>query len=94
MEVQTSRFIDKDAAREWLAEHGVDINSLRSLTITMERPTDLGHPIWLNVEFYKLDENGKAYLTQDASGDSVIAIGTASIPIQSWPPLLAAPVDE
>ncbi len=76
-----------EEVRVWLAEHGLDVNSITGATIRLSRPSreDL-IAAWVDVVFYKGDHRGDHYF--DAGDDA--ARGQASVPLRSLPALHAA----
>jgi hypothetical protein len=84
VEMQTKALILNDDLRPWIEEHGLVMKYVRSASIQI-RPDGRGAAVWLEAQFYKLDDKGEIYV--EYTPEPMAAMGTCSIPLKSWPPL-------
>lgn len=84
MNTQTKALVLNDDLRSWLEEHGLELRWMKRATINIGANAK-GARVWLDAEFYKLNEDGNLYLKPGGVNEAVT--GFISVPLKSWPPL-------
>lgn len=84
MNVQWTHVFAADHLQDWLAEHALDADHIRDITIHIAH-NGVGVGAWAHVTWYKVDPKGLRYMdpvTQEA------AIGEVDVPLRSLPRLV------
>lgn len=88
---QPTHVFDWSDLKAWFAEYGLSADHVTDARIVLGRRDD-GLAAWLDVEWFKLDSEGRMYRDPDDPDDA--ARGRSSIPLRSWPPLLPVSTGE
>ena len=91
MNIQGTALIRPEHIREWLAEYGFSPDDVASLYIEIGWREPLGVTAWMEVDWYRKDEQGYRYrdpVTDDA------ARGHSTVPLHSFPALTPVSVAE
>ena len=91
METTTQAFVKSEDLEPWLQDLGFEMKQVLHAVINMGAHMH-GSKVWIEIEFFKLDENGKHFIEKQGD-DWVAATGIATIPVTSWPKLTVMKAD-